>query len=231
MKKRILLWVILCASCARFFAGDVARFVDIGFSADGKTYFFGQYGKTDKKFLPYAEIFAVDVQKNDFIKTFKNQASVQTKSGAEVFEELKAANKNFLSIYSCSETRGAQILYLREDDDRSALNTIEFTDFVHSVRSDPVVYTIRLVPRAEGSGTNVSSSFYIVIERKNQTGAVIDRASAGNRDIKRAGVSGYRIEKIFTDSSGKNLVFIIEKTLVGEDGISVRYMVETAVLK
>ncbi|GMO51479.1 MAG: DUF2259 domain-containing protein [Treponemataceae bacterium] len=232
MTKRILIWVILFVSCTRFFAGDVARFVDIGFSADGRTYLFGQYGKTDKKFLPYAEIYVVDVQNNDFIKTFKSQGAAQTKSGADVFEELKTANRNFLSIYNCAETRGDQVLYLRADDDRSTQDTLEFTDFGHSMRDNQVVYTIRLVPRIEGSGKNVSSSFYIAIERRNRTtGAVIDRVSAGNPNIKRAGVSGYRIEKIFADFSGKNLVFVVEKILVGDDGISVRYMVETAALK
>jgi predicted secreted protein len=224
-------WLILFVASAYIFAGDVARFVDMGFSADGGTYFFGQYGKTDKIFLPYAEIYAVDVRKNDFVKTFKKQGTAQSTSGAEIFEELKAANRNFLSPYNCAESRGAQILFLREDDARPASDTIEFTDFGHSTRANPVIYTIRLISRVEGGGKNVSSSFFLSVERRSQAGAVITSTTAGNPDIKRAGVSGYRVEKIFTDTSGKNLVFVVEKTLVGDDGISVRYMVETLSLK
>ena len=35
-------------------AGDVASFVDKGFSEDGKYYVFGQYGRTDKKYQGWA---------------------------------------------------------------------------------------------------------------------------------------------------------------------------------
>jgi predicted secreted protein len=230
MTKRHIGFLFLFTAGALLFGGDAARFVDMGFSADAKTYFFGQYGKADKKFLAYAEIYAVDVQKNDFVRVFKSQGSAQKQSGFEVFEELKAKNGSFLNLYSCSSSKEQQILYLREDDPRPAAETLEFTDFEYSTRDNPVLYSIRLVPHVEGKGKNALSSFYIVIERKNQAGAPIDRKLAGNPDIKRQGVSGYRIEKIFTDASGKNLVFVIEKTIEDGDGISLRYMVETIVL-
>ena len=231
MTKRTMSFLFLFAAGVLLFGGDAARFVDMGFSSDGKTYFFGQYGKADKKFLAYAEIYAVDVQKNDFVRIFKSQGSAQGQSGFEVFEELKAKNSSFLSLYSCSSATGQQILYLRQDDPRPAAETLEFTDFEYSTRDNPFQYSIRLIPYIEGKGKNSLSSFYIVIERKNQAGVPVDRTLAGNPDIKRQGVSGYRTEKIFTDSSGKNLVVVIEKTIEDGDGISFRYMVETVVLK
>jgi predicted secreted protein len=232
MTKQTISFLFLFTVGVLLFGGDAAGFVDMGFSADGRTYFFGQYGKSDKKFLPYAEIYAVDVQKNDFVRVFKSQGTAQTQSGYEVFEELKAKNGAFLNTYSCSASKGQQILYLRADDPRPASEVLEFEDFEHSTRSDPTQYAIRLVPFVEGKGKNALSSFYIVIERKNQAGVTIDRTLAGNPDIKRAGVSGYRIEKIFTDPTGKNLVIVVEKTIEDGDGtISLRYMVETVVLK
>ena len=66
--KKIIIFALGCALAGfAAFAGDVAVFEDIGFSKDGKTYFFGEYGKTDKKFIPYGEIYGVDVAKNEYI--------------------------------------------------------------------------------------------------------------------------------------------------------------------
>ena len=46
--KKLLFGLIFAGLGAAFVAaGDAAVFDDIGFSADGKTYLFGQYGKTD----------------------------------------------------------------------------------------------------------------------------------------------------------------------------------------
>ena len=67
MKKYIFGLMFVLVSCFAF-AGDVAAFEDIGFSADGKTYLFAEYGITDKDFQGYAEIYAVDIEKNDFLK-------------------------------------------------------------------------------------------------------------------------------------------------------------------
>ena len=58
--KRILTG-IFCAALSIFpaslFAGDAAVFSDIGFSQDGLTYVFGEYGKTDQKYQAWAEIY------------------------------------------------------------------------------------------------------------------------------------------------------------------------------
>ena len=67
--KKILVcaFSVFFAVCSSF-AGDAASFDDIGFSEDGKYYLFGQYGKTDKTYEPWAEIYTVDVAANDFVK-------------------------------------------------------------------------------------------------------------------------------------------------------------------
>ncbi len=60
--KRVLIAACALSLMASFsFAGDAAAFSDIGFSEDGRTYIFGEYGKTDLSFQAYAEIYAVDV--------------------------------------------------------------------------------------------------------------------------------------------------------------------------
>ena len=67
--KKIIAGGVIFALCLSFaLAGDAAVFVDGGFSSDGSVYLFGQYGKTDKSFRGWAEIYTVDVAKNDFVK-------------------------------------------------------------------------------------------------------------------------------------------------------------------
>ena len=67
MKRIVLAGLIFVCSVFMLSAGDVASFVDLGFSEDGKSYVFGQYGRTDKKFQGWAEIFQVDIAKNDYV--------------------------------------------------------------------------------------------------------------------------------------------------------------------
>ena len=64
----------LALVCAMFlltafvaFAGDVAQFVNLGFSADAKYFLFGQYGITEKDSLPWADTFIVDVAKRNVL--------------------------------------------------------------------------------------------------------------------------------------------------------------------
>ncbi len=57
MKKSVICGLVLLLGFSALSAGDVASFVDKGFSEDGKYYVFGQYGKTDKKYQGYAEIY------------------------------------------------------------------------------------------------------------------------------------------------------------------------------
>ena len=56
---------------------------------------------------------------------------------------------------------------------------------------------------------------------------ILFQKKVGTPDYKRSGISGYRITRIFSDQSGKNLVFVIEKFQEDETGTSIRYMVET----
>ena len=67
-----------------------------------------------------------------------------------------------------------------------------------------------------------------MIEKQDADGNVITRQKVGSPDIKRKGITNYKIERIFCDNSGKNLIFVIEKTLEDDTGISIRYMVEAA---
>lgn len=232
MKKLMVCGMLGIFAAFASFSGDSAVLVDNGFSADGNYYIFGQYGKIDKKFQGWAEIYTVDVLKNDYVdnEVYRVKPSAVTfdKTGKEVYESL--AGKNYLSIkkYNCAQNSPEQILYIREEEKKAGTDEIEFKDFISSVSDDQAYYKVVLVPTVSGEGINVKSSFYIDIEKLDSKGAVLASQKIGNPGITRKGVKNYKIERIVCDKTGKKLVFIVEKTMEDKTGINIRYMIETA---
>lgn len=232
MKKLMVCGMLGIFAAFASFAGDSAVLVDNGFSTDGNYYIFGQYGKIDKKFQGWAEIYTVDVLKNDYVdnEVYRVKPSAVTfdKTGKEVYESL--AGKNYLSIkkYNCAQNSPEQILYIREEEKKAGTDEIEFKDFISSVSDDQAYYKVVLVPTVSGEGINVKSSFYINLEKLDSKGAVLASQRIGNPGITRKGVKNYKIERIVCDKTGKKLVFIVEKTMEDKTGINIRYMIETA---
>lgn len=230
MKKILMFAASAVFASLASFAGDSASFVDIGFSEDGQRYLFGQYGKLDKSYEPWAEIFTVDVASNDFVKgeNFRLKAGdvSSEESGKNAFESLKAKSEWKLSKYKAKPAGSETLLYLREDEVKEPTEEIVFKDFEGSSDGNEVFYHVTLVPEYQGSGKNSRSKFYIDVVKKDSQGAVISSFKAGTPDFMRKGITSYQIEKIFTDKSGKSLVFIVKKTLEDSTGTSIRYMVE-----
>ena len=90
--KKTLLTVLISLFSLSVFCGDLATFVDLGFSKDGKKYMFGQYGVTDSEIQGYAEIYIVDVEKNEYVEggVFRRLPSKETegKDGKGLFNML-----------------------------------------------------------------------------------------------------------------------------------------------
>jgi len=230
--KKLLGMIFAILTTYFLFAGDAAAFVDLGFSDDCKTYVFGQYGKTDKNFQAYSEIFCVDVEKNDFIDNGIFHASDKSgRTGKEVFEELKTKQSWFLNKYKLKSVLAESVLYIRSDSKKSTTDEILFKDYESSSKDNEIFYAIRLMPLYEGNGATTKSSFYIVLEKRLRDGSMISRKVIGNPAIKRKGVTNYAIDKIFLSPDGNGIVFLVEKTVSDSTGISIRYMVETAKIK
>lgn len=230
--KKILLGILAFTISFAAFAGDVASFVDGGFSKDGKYYVFGQYGKTDKTFQGWAEIYQVDIAANDYVDkgVFKIKPSAVTadKNGHEIYEALEAKNFYYLKDLNLEKANIDHVLYILDDVNKSGTDEIVFKDFRGSEIDNASTYHIQLIPTITGKGKNVKSSFYIMVEKKDCNGNIIARQKVGSPDIVRKGISNYKIERIFCDKSEKNLIFIIEKMLEDEKGTSIRYMIEAA---
>lgn len=231
MKRFIGILTAVVVSCAFVFAGDAAVFEDIGFSSDGSVYVFGQYGKTDRDFESWAEIYTVDVAKNDFVRNevYKTEPSKDTAqySGKRCWENLFERTEWKLGKYNIQETQTENVIYVSESESKDPLAEIVFKDYEKSERDNAVYYHVKLVPTFNGSGKNVKSSFYINLEEVDSYGKVLLKKTVGTPSVKRQGVTGYRIVRIFTDQSGKSLVFIVEKKIEDDTGTSIRYMVET----
>lgn len=234
MKKIVFLFFALTVGISAVCAGDVASFVDKGFTEDGKYYVFGQYGKTDKKFQGWAEIYQVDIAANDYVDkgTFKTKPSAVTsgKNGKEVYEALEAKSFYYYKNLPTQKANIDHVLYILDDVNKTGIDEIVFTDFRGSDIENKNIYHVQLVPAFYGSGKNLKSSFYIMLEKKDSDGNVIFSQKIGSPDIKRSGIVNYKIERIFCDNSEKNLIFVIEKTLQDDTGLSIRYMVEAAKL-
>ena len=232
MKKSFLCTVAVLFALSALNAGDVASLVDKGFSSDGSYYVFGQYGKTDKKFQGWAEIYQVDIAKNDYVDSgvfkVKPSAATASRNGKDVYDELEAKNFAYLNSLDCKKANPDHVLYILDDVHKIGTDEIIFKDF----RSAPVdsqnSYKITLIPSIRGHGKNAKSSFYIKMEKFDSDGYLLSSQKIGSPDIVRNGVTNYKIERIVCDDSGQNLIFIIEKHFEDDAGLSVRYMVEAA---
>ncbi|MCR5762084.1 MAG: DUF2259 domain-containing protein [Treponema sp.] len=228
--KKILISIVLSFTTLLFsFAGDAAAFSDIGFSNDGKVYVFGEYGKIDKKFQAWAEIYAVDIAKNEYVnnEVFVTRPSKATASisGKKAYENLKAKSASALNKYNCTPSDVSNLLYVKEGT--SVTNDIRFQDFDGSSEDKEIYYHIKLVPTYKGKGKNVVSKYYISLQMEDENGKALKSWKVGSPDYERKGISSYQIERVFTDKDRSSLVFVIQKTLEDDSGTSIRYMVET----
>lgn len=234
MAKRIITAILCICICTFLTAGDAAAFVDLGFSKDNRVYMFAQHGSADKTWRGFAEIYSVDIAQNDYIDSgcFKIPASAQTEgvNGVVLYERLFEKNAAYIKKQAPVPADLAHTLYIKNKD-KAAVEEIVFTDFEGSTKDNPVSFYIKLVPWFSGKTASSKSSFFISVERRDKTGKVLSKQAAGTPDIKRTGVIEYTIEKIMRSSDGKSLVFIVEKKTQTDVGMSVRYMVETLIVK
>jgi predicted secreted protein len=220
----ILLILLICASAV--WAGDSAVFVDLGFSPDGRTYMFGQYGVSLPSLKPWAELFVVNMDTNNFVPNgrvnYTQDAAIKAgQDGSGVFYRLLNNNSALANRYSINFQNQGQPLYIsRNENPPERGERIEFRDFI-SGKS----YEARLIPTITGSGQNTRSSFYIEMETRSPNGST-SRISVGSPQIVRQRIASYNIKKVLIDSTGNSLIFVIEMKRVAENGFDIRYMVE-----
>jgi predicted secreted protein len=214
-------------------AGDTALFVDLGFSPDGKIYTFAQYGVESKTLRPWADLFVVDVPRNNFVSggrlNFVHHSPVVTgQDGSGAVYRIIADNSALLSKYGISFLNHGQPLYIGVDSGvQEKGQGIEFRNF-----DEGSSYKANLVQYVEGSGASLKSSFYINVEKTARDGAKT-AYTAGTPQLKRPLISSYKIVRVLTGPrggaarpKGDALIFVVETEYHSPDGITIRYMVE-----
>ena len=223
--RKLYIILIMAVFTAAVYAGDIANFVNLGFSADGTKFAFGQYGLQDKTYRAYAEIYAVDVAANTFLPNgiFKTSPSKQTegKESKSAFLALQNRAQVLLSKWGISEIRQGRILYAQTEVTEGN-QTLFFRDFQTSDEYTVVLHTTQK--------SKTESSFYLTVEKIKPNGTKVKK-EVGRPDYTRSGVKNYTVKKILIDDSSHALIFIIEKKEYSVAGDSFRYMVEAAFIE
>jgi predicted secreted protein len=225
-KTLCALVVIAAAGFAGLYAGDTAAFVDLGFSPDGKIYMFAQYGVQSKTLKPWADLFVVDVPKNNFVSQGRNSyihdspvSAGQDGSGA--LYRVIARHAALAESYRVNFLFQGQPLYISlEDPVPSSRETIEFRDFEGGFS-----YRATLVPAVEGSGGAMKSSFYINLERTGRDGSR-KSYTVGTPQVKRPLIAAYRIRKVMIAPHDGSMIFVIEMKKQDGSDFDIRFMVE-----
>ena len=216
--------VVLFLGVSGLWAGDTASFVDLGFSPDGSTYMFAQYGVQSQTLKPWADLFVVDVHSNNFVSGGKlsyinDSPVVSGQDGSGALYRIIARNAGLAEKYQVNYCFQGQPLYIALDKE-SSVGTIEFRDFEIGA-----AYKATLVPHVEGSGTTLKSSFYINLERTGRDGSK-KIFTVGTPQLKRPLVASYRIRKVMIAPHDGSMIFVIEMKKQEAGDSSVRFMVE-----
>ncbi len=224
MSRRLALIGALILLAARAVpAGDVAQFVNLGFSNDGKYFMFGQYGVAETSSAAWADTFIVDVRANAFASN-----GTQKFAGAQPVDPGSNGLGALLNALSAGFPRTKQLhidhlstgrlLYVLLDG-AQAPDTLEFRDF-QTGRS----YKVAL---AQAPSANGGASYGIAVTVTDKDGKA--RAfAAGDPSYTRPGVKAYHIKQIVLSPDGGSLVFVVQKEEKDTKGSNIRYMVETA---
>jgi predicted secreted protein len=210
-------------------AGDTATFIDLGFSPDGKTYMFGQYGLQSGTLRPWADLFIVDVPKNNFVSGGKlsyvhDGPAVAGQDGSGALYRLIAQNAYMAERYRINYCLQGQPLFIAMNSEGSSEIAgqipIVFRDFESGAN-----YRASLVSYVEGSDANLKSSFFINLERTARNGS-IRTYTVGNPQIKRSLVASYRLRKVMIAPHDGSMIFLIEMKMQEGSSFNIRYMVE-----
>ena len=226
-KPWFYVYVVLSLITFKVEAGDIATFVDLGFSPDNKVYMFGQYGVQSKVYKAWADLFVVDVVKNNFVPEGKasvvhNEPLVAGQDGIGALYQILAGNASLASRYGINYLRQGETLYIAPEE--GVNEPVECRDF-----KTGTVYKAAMTISIEGAGPSLTSSFYINLERLEANGTK-KNYTVGTPRLKRDLISSYRIKRIIISPKSNSLIMVIEMKKMSANDFDIRYMVEAVQL-
>jgi len=227
LKKNVIFYIfIFFTSVSVLWAGDTAIFVDLGFSPDGRTYMFGQYGVLSPSLRPWADLFVVDVAGNVFVQngrvTHTQESAIRAgQDGSGILHQLVSSNAALTSRHGINFQNQGLPLYISRDANPPARGEqISFRDFLTGYS-----YSAQLVPVISGSGQNITSRFHISLTSTSPDGQT-KTYTVGAPNFVRQQITQYNIKRVLIDGTGSSIIFVIEMKRVASNGFDIRYMVE-----
>lgn len=224
MKRFLLVQILFPVFAITVFAGDVATFVNLGFSRDSSYFMYGQYGRDGENLLSYGELFLVDVTSNKFVSkgalTKSVSSTVQGEDGSGVILSLFWDAKEKAQNLAIDPLAKGRPIYIRLNGSNPS-GSVAFRDFVTNLH-----YNVSLNQRKYENVNGISSSFGIELVVTWPNGRV-ERRTIGHPDYIRDGVIDYKLREIFLGPDEKSMVFLVERREESGGAINIRYMVET----
>lgn len=230
MKKKVLLLYILFSFIfgSLAFSGELSNFEILGFNDNLTNFAFAEYG-INSRVQPYANIFIIDIARNEFLPNgvfkdvYSTSTSIEENGKAALFAEILKAS-NSLKSYNIDPLNQGNLIYILLDSEDTG-DSFSFTDYETGYS-----YDIKLIQDIQGTGVSARGAFHIQLGI-NKNGQYINK-TIGTQGYYRDGVALYKIRSIYSTSDNNSLVFVIEKTSYDADGESnIHYMVETASLR
>ena len=225
-KMKIILFslAVMLFTSLNLWAGDIATFVDLGFSRDGNTYIFAQYGVRSTNLRPWADLFIVDVPSNNFVSggriNFVGDRAINAgQDGSSALYQIITGNTPIIERHNVNFDTLGKPLFLALDHGTQG-DSIEFRDFENNIS-----YRATLVPAFEGQGVNLRSSFHINLERTYRDGTRRNY-TVGTPQLRRPMIESYRIRQVIVNPQNTSMILVIEMRQREGDSVNVRYMVE-----
>ncbi len=222
MRRWFTLSLLLVMATAVVSAGDLATFQNLGFSADGRSFAFAQYGVAGEEATAFAEIYVVDVAGNVFVSngTFDLESDIPLDLGQDgrgALYALLADAQATLGSRRIEHLRTGRPIYIQVDGEASS-ESLTFRDFSTQTR-----YEISLDQSSRVNGDRTQAAFSI--EARLIRGDAVETLQIGRPSLFRDDVESYRITQILSAPGDNGIVIVVERR--SPDG-SIRYMVETA---
>ena len=235
MMKRAILTLTLVFLAAFLMAGDLAVLENLGFSADGRYFMFGQHVLMTDAGTAYAELAVVDVPRNDFVSGGWKKSSwdvriLPNQDSRGALYELLTESVDLKKRYGISHLEQGRLLYTRNNGDdemmapadgEATVPTLSFRDFERGRE-----FSLALNQQM-AEGDEPAAAFTVDMKVMDSGGAETTY-TVGREGYMRSGVVAYSIVRVWTGPDGKSLVIVVAKE---DENLSVRYMVETLVLK
>ena len=228
-KTLCIISMILFLGLSGLWAGDTAIFVDLGFSPDGTTYMFAQYGVQSRTLRPWADLFIVDVPRNNFVSGGRvsfagDRQVVSGRDGSGALYHIIARNAALAERHRIDYTSQGRPIFIALDGSAPVAAgrqaPIEFRDFETGTS-----YTATLISQVEGSGANLRSAFHINLERTARNGSR-QNYTVGTPQHWRPLIASYRIRQVMVDPNENSMILVIEMRRLDGADVSIRFMVE-----